>query len=86
MSTVEEMAEFIILWDLVQNIQLTEHNDEIRWKWTINGSYTSKSAYLAQMHGTFSAFDGKSICMAGSCRRKAEIFCVVASTEQDLDC
>jgi len=29
MSTVEEMAEFVMQWDLVQGVQLTEAEDEI---------------------------------------------------------
>lgn len=47
MSTGEEMVEFVTLWDLVQDVQLNDQEDNIVWKWTGHGSYTSKSAYLA---------------------------------------
>lgn len=57
MSTGEEMVEFVTLWDLVQDVQLNDQEDNIVWKWTGHGSYTSKSAYLAQLKG----FDAKAI-------------------------
>ena len=44
MTTVQEMAEFVILWDLVQQVQLTDKTDEIRWRWTADGIYTSMPA------------------------------------------
>ena len=43
MESVGEMANFISLWDLVQNVQLTNEQDAIRWKWTAHGEYTTKS-------------------------------------------
>jgi len=47
MSSVEEMVEFVILWDLVQQVSLNGQEDQLSWRWTANGSYSSKSAYLA---------------------------------------
>ena len=58
MNTVEEMAEFVTLWDLVQQVVLTDRSDEISWRWTADGAYSSKSAYLAQFIGSFSTFQG----------------------------
>jgi hypothetical protein len=51
MQTVEEMASFVELWDLVQGVQLTEDQDQITWRWTYDGNYTAKSTYNAQFHG-----------------------------------
>ena len=61
MDSFELMAQFIVLWDAVQQIQLTDRPDEIVWRWSSNGTYTSKSAYLAQMRGTFCNFDAQAI-------------------------
>lgn len=36
MSSVEEMAEFVILWDLVQDVQFSEEENQIAWKLTAN--------------------------------------------------
>jgi len=64
MTTVQEMAEFVILWDLVQQVQLTDGTDEIRWRWTADGIYTSKSAYLAQFNGSYSTYNGNDLWKA----------------------
>jgi hypothetical protein len=61
MNTVQEMAEFVQLWDKVQNIQFSDRQDEITWRWTKDGAYTSKLAYLAQFNGSYSTFHGASI-------------------------
>ena len=64
MSTAEEIAEFVSLWFLVQNVQLTDSEDEIRWKWTADGNYTAKSAYIIQFSGAYCTFDAKAIWRA----------------------
>ena len=64
MSTAEEIAEFVSLWFLVQNVQLTDSEDEIRWKWTADGNYTAKSAYNIQFSGAYCTFDAKAIWRA----------------------
>ena len=56
MNTVQEMVEFVTLWDLVQQVTLTDQADQLLWRWTANGAYSSKSAYLAQFNGTYSTF------------------------------
>jgi putative lipoic acid-binding regulatory protein len=61
MSSVEQMAQFLILWDAVQQAQLNDRADEINWRWSSNGAYTKKSAYLAQLKGTYCTFDVQSI-------------------------
>jgi hypothetical protein len=64
MSTADEMAEFIHLWDLIQNVQLLAHPDSIQWRWTANGCYSAKLAYLFQFHGSFRTFNAKAIWKA----------------------
>ncbi|WVZ56447.1 hypothetical protein U9M48_006975, partial [Paspalum notatum var. saurae] len=52
MSTEQQLQEFIALWDLLEGAQLSDQPDSIRWKWTADGVYSSKSAYLAQFRGS----------------------------------
>jgi hypothetical protein len=37
MSTAEQMAEFVQLWDCLLHVQLTKEADEIRWRWIVDG-------------------------------------------------
>jgi hypothetical protein len=78
-----EMAEFVILWDLVQNIQFTDQPDLMHWRWTATGEYTSKSAYRAQLHGSYSLIDTYGRHLDSSRREQAQIFCMAVSIEQD---
>ena len=64
MESVNEMANFITLWDLVQSVQLTEEPDTIRWKWTSHGDYSAKTAYNIQFAGSHSQFQGSTIWKA----------------------
>lgn len=57
-STVVHVTEFVDLWSQVQQVELLPNNLEtIGWRWTRDGSYTSKSAYLSQFKGSFLPFD-----------------------------
>jgi hypothetical protein len=64
MSSAEEMAEFVILWDQVQNVQLFNSSDEFCWRWTANGNYSTKSAYSIQFQGSFCTFNSKALWTA----------------------
>ena len=64
MTSVEQMAQFVILWDAMQQVQLTDRADELSWRWSSNDAYISKSAYLAQLKGTHYSFDAQSIWRA----------------------
>lgn len=47
-----EIQEFVRLFCAINNIQReTEREDEIIWRWTLDGKYTTKSAYLIQLLG-----------------------------------
>ena len=45
-------------------MEFVDRPDEITWRWTSNGAYTSKSAYLAQLQGAYCTFDAQSIWRA----------------------
>ena len=64
MSNASKIAEFVGLWDSVQSVVFTEETDQITWKWTPNGQYTSKSAYDIQFAGSFCTFDSSAIWQA----------------------
>lgn len=64
MSTATEMAEFVQLWDLLQHITLTDLPDDIAWKWTADGNYTAKTAYLAQFKGSYCSFQAQHLWRA----------------------
>jgi hypothetical protein len=64
MTSASEMAEFVSLWTLVSDVQLSEEKDTIRWKWTEHGQYTSRSAYAAQHVRSFCTFDSTVILKA----------------------
>jgi hypothetical protein len=64
MATADEMSEFVILWGLLQDVQLSNQEDIIRWKWSRDGVYSAKSAYQVQFKGTYCTFNQKSIWRA----------------------
>ncbi|WVZ62397.1 hypothetical protein U9M48_012153 [Paspalum notatum var. saurae] len=64
MNSVQQMADFIKLWDLVQAVYLSDAEDTIRWKWTADGVYSSKSAYLVQFNGFVRSSNAKFIWRA----------------------
>jgi hypothetical protein len=51
-QSMEELQEFIALWEEVTGVQrVDDAEDEIKWKWTPDGQYTTKSAYRIQFLG-----------------------------------
>jgi hypothetical protein len=54
-SSQQEVTEFVALWELTREVTLdNSREDSIRWRWTVDGEYTTKSAYRIQFEGTFS--------------------------------
>ena len=82
MSTVKEMAEFVTLWDLVQQVVLTDRNDEISWSWSADGAYSSKLAYLARFTGSYATFQGNDIWKAHA-EGKTQILCMALGAKQN---
>ena len=64
MSTAEEVAEFVLLWERVQEVTFSDQADTITWKWSANGLYSSKSAYGIQFVGSYCTFNSKAIWKA----------------------
>ena len=64
MNSVEELAEFVRLWDLVQEVQLTDVENVITWKFSPDGLYTAKSAYDVQFRGSYCCFQPKRVWSA----------------------
>lgn len=52
LMTGEEIREYVDLWEVIQ-LQERDVNadDEITWRWTPNGEYTTRSAYRIQFIG-----------------------------------
>jgi hypothetical protein len=64
MNSVEQMASFVQLWDLVQQVNLTSEQDTLTWRWTSHGEYTAKSAYEMQFVGASRDVPGMAIWRA----------------------
>jgi hypothetical protein len=60
-STTPEVSQFVHLWTLVHQVQLTSQPNNVSWCFTTNGKYSAKSAYNAQFIGSFSDHDWKSV-------------------------
>lgn len=51
-TSIDQIDELVRLGSILQNVTLNQNLiDEISWKWTDNGQYSTKSAYLAQFQG-----------------------------------
>lgn len=61
MPSAQEMAKFINMRDLVQDVQLTDVADSITWWWTAHGTHKAKSAYAVQFKRAFCTFNSKAI-------------------------
>jgi hypothetical protein len=51
--TVTAIQHYVMLWNLVRNVQLADGvPDEVTWKWTADGKYSASLAYAAQFIGS----------------------------------
>jgi len=54
LQTPQEIQEYVHLWERVNGTRLEKNReDTIRWRWTTDGEYTTKSAYRVQFEGSF---------------------------------
>ena len=51
LNSEEELQQFLSLWEVIQNVQLSSTADSISWRLTANGEYSAISAYNAQFIG-----------------------------------
>jgi hypothetical protein len=49
--SMEHLTQFVLLWALIQNVHLSDDEDDISWKLTSNGQYSTASAYNLQFLG-----------------------------------
>jgi hypothetical protein len=49
---VHEIGQYLALWTAVSRTTLGLEPDRLIWKWTDSGTYTAKSCYQAQFHGS----------------------------------
>jgi hypothetical protein len=52
--SVAALRDYLKLWNAIQGVPRRgfDEANTFPWKWTANGSYTSKLAYLTLFHGT----------------------------------
>ena len=57
-STIEELHQFVALWEKLHSIHLTSQPDQIKWRFTADGncSSISRSAYQLQFYGSHPDF------------------------------
>jgi hypothetical protein len=52
-QTMQEIQQFVKVWQLVREVQFSDAQDEINWPLTQDGKYSTRSAYTAQFLGFF---------------------------------
>ncbi|KAF8724625.1 hypothetical protein HU200_020895 [Digitaria exilis] len=57
MPTTDEINQYVELWGMLQQVQLNDQPDNIIWRFSTNGTYSSSSAYQAQFTANFSDLD-----------------------------
>lgn len=60
-STPAALHQFVLLWHKIQTVQLTHEPDQIRWRFTADGVYSSHSAYNMQFTGSHPDYNWESI-------------------------
>lgn len=58
------VQEFTLFFMALADVQLSDHKDEIIWKWTLDGKYSIASAYDCQFRGSIIQFPASSIWQA----------------------
>jgi hypothetical protein len=49
---IHEIGQYLQIWGMLQQITLDDEPDQIVWRWTEDGNYSAKSAYLASFQGS----------------------------------
>jgi hypothetical protein len=64
-TSATHVEEFVSLWIRIQDVHLLQGvPDSITWKWTPNGTYSTRSAYRMQFCGSFGTFRSDQIWKA----------------------
>jgi hypothetical protein len=56
---VHEIGQYLQIWGMLQQITLDDEPDQIVWRWTEDGNYSAKSAYLASFQGSMACREWK---------------------------
>ena len=63
-TSAEQMAQFVLLWNILQEIALQPTPDTITWRWTASGVYSAASAYRCQFVGSCAPFSSDKLWKA----------------------
>lgn len=85
LSTTAETNQYVQLWDLLEEVQLGEQSDDITWRFSHNGTYSSSSAYLTQFARNIIEHDWLRLWKS-KVENKCKFFCMADSTKQTMDC
>jgi hypothetical protein len=66
--SINGIRQYLTLWDLLENVVLTEDDDKHIWRHTTNGTFSSKSCYRAFSRGLLSLNLGKDFGSPGLLR------------------
>jgi hypothetical protein len=73
-TSATHVEEFVSLWIRIQDVHLLQGvPDSITWKWTPDGTYSTRSAYRMQFCGSFSTFRSDQIWKAHA-ENKCKVF------------
>ncbi|WVZ95337.1 hypothetical protein U9M48_041118 [Paspalum notatum var. saurae] len=76
------IAEYVEVWERVRNVTLsTGVDDQFRWRWTLNGVYSSASAYQACFLGS-TVFLGAKFLWKAKVPPKAKFFAWLAAQDR----
>ncbi|TVU37249.1 hypothetical protein EJB05_10553, partial [Eragrostis curvula] len=76
--TVPALIQYLKLWERLRFLTLNEESpDRLRWRWTPDDNYSSKSAYLAMFHGSI-PFPGAELIWKAWCPSKVKMFAWIA--------
>jgi len=53
MTTGAQLRQFVDLWQRIRGIQLTTQPNQIRWRFSADGRYSSRSAYMIQFQRVY---------------------------------
>uniref|UniRef100_A0A453L5Y3 Reverse transcriptase zinc-binding domain-containing protein n=1 Tax=Aegilops tauschii subsp. strangulata TaxID=200361 RepID=A0A453L5Y3_AEGTS len=58
---INEIGQHVQVWQAIEHFLLSDAPDQLVWKWTISGTYTACSCYLATFQGSTTCFSWKLI-------------------------
>jgi hypothetical protein len=56
-STTAQIEQFVHLLSLLRGVHLVDRPDDIQWRFTATGTFSTKSAYRVQFHGSSADFE-----------------------------